>query len=651
MNDDNTLYSQIQALQKQIAELQESLFLYRSVIDLLPLGVQVFDCNGLSHTINPCQKELLGLPNLETGIGQFNVLTDPYAVATGSGKIYEKAYKGEPHEHDFEYNLGLDENKWDTRKEARIFHEIISPVVSKTGQVKYVVALLNDITAEREAEQALKDSQKRWMFAVEGNKDGLWDWDIVTNQVFFSPQWKRMLGYEENEIADQLSEWDKRVHPDDKKAVYEAIEKHLTGETDMYESEHRVLCKDMTYKWILDRGKIISLTDQGKPARMIGTHSDITQRKKTEEALIKSEQRLKEAQETAHIGHWEFDLENNHMEWSDEVYRIVGIKSGEVVPSYRLFLNYTHPDDRQAVIAAYENSLRNKTCFDIIHRLLLNDGAIKYVNEKCHTTYNSRGNPIFSIGTVADITPLISREKLIERQNLELRELNATKDRLFSIIGHDLRNPFNAVLGFADLALEKINNKNYDELDQYCTLIHKSTLQSVDLLNNLLEWSRIQTGSLRFKPETIPFASLLSNVLKLLEANMNEKGITISVTIEPELQVFADCFMLETILRNLISNAIKYSYPNGNITITANQNPEHIRISVHDCGVGIEEGNLSRLFAIEASITTPGTNHEKGSGLGLMICKQFIEAHGGTIQAQSEDGKGTTFSFSLPTVH
>ncbi len=132
----------------------------------------------------------------------------------------------------------------------------------------------------------LIEDKLRWKFAVEGNSDGLWDWNLITNDVFFSEQWKKMLGFSDNEISGSYKEWDKRVHPDDKEKVYQDINKHINGETDCYENEHRLLCKDNSYKWILDRGKIISFTSDNKPARMIGTLSDITERKKAEETLL-----------------------------------------------------------------------------------------------------------------------------------------------------------------------------------------------------------------------------------------------------------------------------------------------------------------------------------------------------------------------------
>jgi PAS domain S-box-containing protein len=156
-----------------------------------------------------------------------------------------------------------------------------------------LLARVNSLLRLKYAKDQWRESEDRWQFALEGARDGLWDWNAQTSEVFFSSQWKAMFGYEEHEIGNTLDEWDRRVHPDDKEQCYADLKRHLSGETPFYENEHRVLCKDGTYKWILDRGKIIERTEDGKPLRVIGTHSDISERKRTEEALRESEERFR----------------------------------------------------------------------------------------------------------------------------------------------------------------------------------------------------------------------------------------------------------------------------------------------------------------------------------------------------------------------
>lgn len=165
----------------------------------------------------------------------------------------------------------------------------------KDGNIIGTLSSGEDITEKKRAEVELRESEKRWQFALEGAGDGLWDWNAETNKVFFSRRWKEMLGFSENEIEEKLDEWDSRIHPDDRTSVYEDLNAHFIGETDIYQNEHRILCKDGSYKWILDRGKVIERTGDGKPLRVIGTHSDISDRKKWELEREKLIAELKEA--------------------------------------------------------------------------------------------------------------------------------------------------------------------------------------------------------------------------------------------------------------------------------------------------------------------------------------------------------------------
>ncbi len=170
-----------------------------------------------------------------------------------------------------------------------------APVIKNGNEIFGIVLTARDITERVNAENKVRESEARWNFALEGARDGVWDWNVVTNQVFFSNRWKEMLGFSEDEIGSDLKEWESRVHPDDKAAVFLDLDRHFTGETSVYENEHRVLCKDSTYKWILDRGKVISWTEDGKPLRVIGTHSDISKRKDSEIEREKLVAELKEA--------------------------------------------------------------------------------------------------------------------------------------------------------------------------------------------------------------------------------------------------------------------------------------------------------------------------------------------------------------------
>jgi signal transduction histidine kinase len=235
--------------------------------------------------------------------------------------------------------------------------------------------------------------------------------------------------------------------------------------------------------------------------------------------------------------------------------------------------------------------------------------------------------------------------------NEQLKILNATKDKFFSIIAHDLRNPFNNILGFTEI----LNNKNEENVDEETKIITKqlylSASSTYSLLENLLEWSRTQSNRITFKPQRVVFADIYQEVSESLISN--SKNVTINYLLTKKIVLDVDINMFKTILRNLISNAIKFSHTNGVINVFAEKDDENVTITVSDHGTGIEKENLDKLFDFTRKFSSDGTAHEKGTGLGLIICKEFVEKHGGKIWVESDPdshrgGKGSDFKFTIP---
>lgn len=236
----------------------------------------------------------------------------------------------------------------------------------------------------------------------------------------------------------------------------------------------------------------------------------------------------------------------------------------------------------------------------------------------------------------------------IKKYAEELRQLNSTKDKFFSIIAHDLRNPFITILGFSDLLLTDYEELSDKEKKYYIDEMKKSAEISHDLLQNLLQWSRSQTGRIEFNPTKLSLEKIASGNVELLNATAGRKQIKIDAKIDGELFVFADEDMLNTVIRNLITNAIKFTNVNGTITVGAKIKDELAVISITDDGVGMDRKQMANLFRLEVAHSTAGTYNEVGTGLGLLLCKEFVEKNGGTIWVESEPGRGSTFSFSLP---
>jgi len=232
--------------------------------------------------------------------------------------------------------------------------------------------------------------------------------------------------------------------------------------------------------------------------------------------------------------------------------------------------------------------------------------------------------------------------------NSKLEEINKNKDKFFSIVAHDLRSPFTGLLGFTDILSTQIESLTTDEIKTYAGHLNHSLKNVFKLLENLLDWSRMQTGKIKFTPENFNLEELIHQIVGIFQINASEKKITIEIRIESCLNVFADQDMVDIIIRNLLSNAIKFTKPGGGICIHALKKNGSVEVTVKDNGIGILPENLTKLFRIDENISTEGTARERGTGLGLVLCKEFIEKNGGQIEVVSKINEGSKFIFTLP---
>jgi signal transduction histidine kinase/Tfp pilus assembly protein PilF len=236
----------------------------------------------------------------------------------------------------------------------------------------------------------------------------------------------------------------------------------------------------------------------------------------------------------------------------------------------------------------------------------------------------------------------------LKESELSFKELNATKDKFFSIIGHDLRNPLNALLGFSELISGSSRDFTLEEIRKYNKIINDSARNIHQLIENLLEWSRSQSGNIDFSPKRHNLLPIVNDIQDISSIQLKKKNITIHNYIPDDLIVFADKNLLSTIIRNLINNAIKFTPPNGYISLSAERSNGQVSISVSDTGIGMTRDQLNNLFRLDNHRTKIGTSQETGTGLGLILCKEFVEIHKGSIHVESEPDKGSTFKFSLP---
>ena len=266
------------------------------------------------------------------------------------------------------------------------------------------------------------------------------------------------------------------------------------------------------------------------------------------------------------------------------------------------------------------------------------------------TTYGEAEKQVL-IYVSEQIAMAISKKKdedELKKYSEELQELNKSKDKFFSIIAHDLKSPFYGLLGLTNIIKSEYEQMPPEETRAYLNELYSSTSNLYTLIENLLEWSRIQSGSVTFQPEEIDFKKLMEEVISVLHQTAQLKSISMENCINDCKIIYGDRAMIRSLLQNLISNAIKFTHKGGSINISCIKiNDEKVVVKVEDTGVGISKDNISKLFRIDENTSSPGTNKEKGTGLGLLLCREIVEMHGSTINVTSEIGKGTCFSFAL----
>lgn len=381
---------------------------------------------------------------------------------------------------------------------------------------------------------------------------------------------------------------------------------------------------------------------------------DVTEEKKAQDAMQISEERYRSISENINESFWTGGIVNGELItefFTPAIKKISGYSNDEYVKDSMLWKKVIHPDDLEEL----ENRLQKffadqaRTFESFEYRILDLLGNTIWIENKINLKRNVKGEIQKVYGTISDITLAKKADEDLKKSARDLKELNETKDRFISIISHDLRTPFTSILGFTDFLLTE-EDLPKDKQEQYVKFIQESAKSMLGLVNSLLDWTRLQTGRIKFEPERINSRIVVQKVIQILSGAAIQKNISLISEIDKDIFIHADENLLLQAFNNLVSNAIKFTKDGGSIRISANVNVEkrQIEFAVKDEGVGIRSEDLPKLFKVDAKFTMPGTAGEKGSGLGLSLVHDIITKHGGEIWVKSEVGKGTQFIFSMP---
>ena len=499
------------------------------------------------------------------------------------------------------------------------------------------------------AEEELRKSEVRLQLAVEASGLGTWDFNLVTGEIYFSPRWKEMLGYTENEIPFNYDEWLSRIHPDDNLKATETLQNYLDGRIPAYVTEYRLRHRDGSYRWVLSRGACLR-DSEGRPYRMAGSHTDITDKKRVLEELRKNGELLRIILEALPVGVAVFNrdgikiLENKAWKgiWCDDesVGSITNYKGWFADSGSRI------TDEEWPVFKAFSKGVSEKK----IIMLECFDGTKRTVN--MFATPLKTGNEIIAgVSVIEDIT---------QQKDLEQRLMQAHKMESIGIlaggVAHDFNNLLTAISGYGETVRDNIS-PNDELLQESIDQVLRASARAAELTRSLLAFSRKQP----INPETLLVDEIIDNTGKLIKRIIGEDIEFSTRFSDVKLQVMADRGQIEQVLMNLATNARDAMPQGGRFTISSRQvevesgtealydlpsHGKYVVISVTDTGTGIDHKTMERIF--EPFFTTKEVG--KGTGLGLSITYGIIKQHNGSILVKSSPGKGTTFTIYLPTL-
>ncbi|MGD2179548.1 PAS domain-containing protein [Lusitaniella coriacea] len=528
------------------------------------------------------------------------------------------------------------------------------PYLADDGCVEQVVCTLSDITKQKKAEIALRESEERFVLAVEGTNDGIWDWDILSGETYFSPRWKRMLGYEDSELPNRVESFYNILHADDVEKVWQTLGAYLAQKIPNYELEFRVLHKDRTSRWILSRGAAL-WDESGIPYRMVGSHTDITERKQTEIALQESEERWQLALEGTGDGIWDWNLKTNEILVSPRLAEMLGYAPEEISYYLGLWNSSIHPNDRDRVIECQQAHLDRKTpSFAIEYRLHCKDGSYKWILDRGQALWDETGRPTRMVGSYTDIRDRKEAEAALKTAKEAAEAANQAKSEFLANMSHELRTPLNAILGFTQLM-------SYDttldpENQRYIKIVSRSGEHLLALINNILEMSKIEAGCATLKETCFDLYQLLDNLKKMLQLRAQSKGLQLIFKRAQDVPQYVqtDESKLRQVLINLLGNAIKFTQVGKailHVTIGESEGEKiNLIFNIQDTGEGIATDEIENLFET-FSQTASGLKSQTGTGLGLPISQEFVELMGGQITVESQLGQGSQFTFEIKVSH
>lgn len=499
------------------------------------------------------------------------------------------------------------------------------------GRPIKVLKINNDITVQKQAEAALRESEERRRLALDLTHLGFWDWHLPSSTLVWNDNHFTLLGLAPYSIEPTYELWRSHIHPDDIGWVEQRFLESIEHRTD-YSSEYRVVHSDGSVHWLMGRAKAI-YDESGQPLRVLGVLLDISDRKRIEEALRESDEKFRQLADNIQAVFWMTDVQTHQVLYVSPAYEAIWQRSCESLyqnPSN--WLEAIHPDERLRMETVFVE-IKKTGQYEEKYRIIRPDGSIRWIRDRAFPITNELGELVRVAGIAEDIT--------------EQEKIEQIKSEFIGIVSHELRTPLTAIKMSLGLLKSGIYDKKPDKFQRMLEIALIDTNRLVNLVNDILDLERLDSGRAVLEKTRCQAADLMQQAVDGVQPLATPQQITL--TINPtDAEVWAAADAIMQTLTNLLSNAIKFSPANSTITLSAESQTDIVLFRVSDRGRGIPADKLEAIFGRFQQVDASDARQKGGTGLGLAICHSIIEQHGGQIWAESTLGEGSTFFFTLP---
>lgn len=501
-----------------------------------------------------------------------------------------------------------------------------SPIKDDKGNVIGASKIARDVTLQKKAEEKMRESEELFRTLTSHAPVGIFLTDKDGNCMFVNEQWLKFAGMTKEEALG--SGWVEALHPQDKERVFKAWYA-FTKRGNGFDMEYRFLTPKGKITWL--SGTAVAIRDQKKNVTgYMGTIADITERKRALASLEESEERLRLALDAGSIGVWDWDVLGGNLTWTNNVYKIHGVKKGTFTVTFENFSKLIHPEDKGRVLQGINKSLAGGYDYKIEFRIVPPSGDVRWVSTQAVVIHNEKGQPARMLGATSDIT--------------QQKQLEQEKSDFLSMASHELKTPLTSMKMFVDLMQKELKRQKLKRPFYYATRIKDQTDRLTELTNDLLDVSRIETGKLKLHQESFDLNELVNDTIEGISASTNHK---FELKSKARVQVFADRYRIYQVLINLLTNAVKYSPSTKKISVSIKRKGKEAIVGVKDYGIGITKEKQSKIFERLYQVTDSQSKTYPGLGLGLYISKEIIERHKGKIMLKSKKGEGSFFYFNL----